>query len=96
MTSAARSARTTMAAALASERPLVMPLAHDALTVRLIARAGFRAFAIGGSAMLAARYALPDLGLVGLAGAGWVGHWTHRLDVHLAPALPRHDVVVRQ
>ena len=67
MTSAARSARTTMAAALASERPLVMPLAHDALTVRLIARAGFRAFAIGGSAMLAARYALPDLGLVGLS-----------------------------
>ena len=44
-----------------------MPLAHDALTARLIARAGFRAFAIGGSAMLAARYALPDLGLVGLA-----------------------------
>jgi len=67
MKSAARSSRTTIAAALAAERPLVMPLAHDALTVRLIARAGFRAFAIGGSAMLAARYALPDLGLVGLA-----------------------------
>jgi 2-methylisocitrate lyase-like PEP mutase family enzyme len=45
----------------------VTPLAHDALSARLIARAGFRAFAIGGSAMLAARYALPDIGLVGLA-----------------------------
>jgi 2-methylisocitrate lyase-like PEP mutase family enzyme len=58
--------RPTMASALAAERPLVMPLAHDALSARLISGAGFRAFAIGGSAMLAARYALPDLGLVGL------------------------------
>ena len=67
MTSAPSRSRATMASALASERPLIMPLAHDALTARLIARAGFRAFAIGGSALLAARYALPDLGLVGLA-----------------------------
>ncbi len=59
--------RTTLRAALALERPLVMPLAHDALCARLIARAGFRAFAIGGSAMLAARYALPDIGLAALA-----------------------------
>ena len=50
-----------------AERPLVTPLAHDALSVRLIARAGFRAFTIGGSAMLAARYALPDIGLVGVS-----------------------------
>ena len=60
-------ARITLRAAFASERPLVTPLAHDALSARLIARAGFRAFAIGGSAMLAARYGLPDIGLVGLA-----------------------------
>ncbi len=59
--------RGTLRAALAAERPLSMPLAHDALAARLIARAGFRAFAIGGSAMLAARYGLPDLGLIGLA-----------------------------
>ena len=59
--------RVTLASALATERPLVTPLAHDALSARMIARAGFRAFTIGGSAMLAARYALPDLGLVGLA-----------------------------
>ncbi len=56
-----------MRSALDLERPLVTPLAHDALSARLIERAGFRAFTVGGSAMLAARYALPDLGLAGLA-----------------------------
>jgi 2-methylisocitrate lyase-like PEP mutase family enzyme len=59
--------RPTLREALAAERPLVTPLAHDALSARLIARGGFRAFAIGGSALLAARYALPDIGLIGLA-----------------------------
>ena len=48
-------------------QPLVSPLAHDALSARLIERAGFKTFNIGGSAMLAARYALPDLGLAGSA-----------------------------
>ena len=52
--------------ALAAEQPLVTPLAHDALSARLIERAGFKAFAIGGSAMLAARHAYPDIGLIGL------------------------------
>jgi 2-methylisocitrate lyase-like PEP mutase family enzyme len=44
----------------------VSPLAHDALSARLIAQAGFKTFNIGGNAMLAARYALPDLGLAAL------------------------------
>ncbi len=48
------------------QRPLVSPLAHDALSARLIAQAGFKTFNIGGNAMLAARYALPDLGLAAL------------------------------
>lgn len=48
-------------------QPLVSPLAHDALSARLIERAGFKTFNIGGSAMLAARHALPDLGLAGFA-----------------------------
>lgn len=48
------------------ERPLVTPLAHDALSARLIAQAGFRAFTVGGSALLAARHAYPDIGLIGL------------------------------
>ena len=60
-------ARETLRRALDVERPLVTPLAHDALSARLIERAGFRAFAIGGSAMLAARFGLPDIGLVGVA-----------------------------
>src|SRR5260221_11056227 len=54
--------RPSIASALQAERPLVTPLAHDALSVRLIARAGFRAFTIGGSARLAARVRLPDTG----------------------------------
>src|SRR5215813_3241034 len=49
------------------QRPLVSPLAHDALSARLIEHAGFKTFNIGGSALLAARYALPDLGLAGFA-----------------------------
>jgi 2-methylisocitrate lyase-like PEP mutase family enzyme len=48
-------------------RPLISPLAHDALSARLIERAGFKTFNIGGSAMLAARHAVPDLGLAGYA-----------------------------
>jgi 2-methylisocitrate lyase-like PEP mutase family enzyme len=56
-----------MANALAAEWPLVTPLAHDALSARLIARADFKAFAIGGSAMLASRFGLPDLGLIGVS-----------------------------
>jgi 2-methylisocitrate lyase-like PEP mutase family enzyme len=49
-----------------AQHPLVSPLAHDALSARLIAQAGFKTFNIGGNAMLAARYALPDLGLAAL------------------------------
>ena len=45
---------------------MVSPLAHDALSARLIEQAGFKTFNIGGNAMLAARYALPDLGLAAL------------------------------
>lgn len=52
--------------ALAAEKPLLLPVAHDALSARLIERAGFRAYAIGGFALVGARHALPDVGLVGL------------------------------
>ena len=58
--------RASLRSVMRIERPLVTPLAHDALSARLIERAGFRAFAVGGSAMLAARFALPDIGLAGL------------------------------
>jgi 2-methylisocitrate lyase-like PEP mutase family enzyme len=59
-------ARLTIREALAQENPLVTPLAHDALSARLIEQAGFKAFGIGGSALLAARHAYPDIGLIGL------------------------------
>jgi 2-methylisocitrate lyase-like PEP mutase family enzyme len=58
--------RPTIRDALETEFPLVTPLAHDALSARLIELAGFKAFAIGGSVMLAARHAYPDIGLIGL------------------------------
>ena len=50
---------------LAHERPLLLPCAHDALSARLIERAGFAAYSIGGFPLVGARHALPDIGLVG-------------------------------
>jgi len=55
--------KTSIRQLIATEKPLVTPLAHDALSARLIERAGFKGLAVGGSALLAARYALPDIGL---------------------------------
>ena len=52
---------------LAAEKPLLLPCAHDALSARLIARAGFKAYSIGGFPLVGARHALPDIGLVALA-----------------------------
>ena len=51
---------------VASEKPLYLPGAHDALSARLIERAGFKAYMIGGFPLVGARYAIPDVGLVGL------------------------------
>src|SRR5436305_11376784 len=44
--------------------PLLLPAAHDALSARLIARAGFRAYQVGGFALAGARYAYPDIDLI--------------------------------
>lgn len=44
--------------------PLLLPAAHDALTARLIARAGFSAYQVGGFALAGARYAFPDIDLL--------------------------------
>lgn len=49
---------------LAEERPLIVPIAHDAISARLIERAGFKAYSVGGFALAAFRYGLPDVGLV--------------------------------
>src|SRR6476646_6484924 len=49
---------------LNQENPLLLPAAHDALTARLIARTGFRAYQVGGFALAGARYAYPDIDLI--------------------------------
>ena len=45
------------------EQPLLLPCAHDALSARLIERAGFAAYSIGGFALVGSRYGIPDIGL---------------------------------
>lgn len=44
--------------------PVLLPAAHDALTARLIARAGFRAYQVGGFALAGSRYGFPDVDLI--------------------------------
>jgi 2-methylisocitrate lyase-like PEP mutase family enzyme len=51
---------------VAGERPLVLPGAHDAISARLIQRAGFKAYFIGGFPLVGARYGVPDIGSMGL------------------------------
>jgi 2-methylisocitrate lyase-like PEP mutase family enzyme len=58
--------RTSWRELLSGPDPLLLPCAHDALSARLIERAGFRAYSIGGFPLVGARYGLPDIGLVGL------------------------------
>jgi 2-methylisocitrate lyase-like PEP mutase family enzyme len=55
---------------VANERPLVLPGAHDAISARLIQRAGFKAYFIGGFPLVGARYGVPDIGLMGLGEIG--------------------------
>jgi 2-methylisocitrate lyase-like PEP mutase family enzyme len=55
---------------VASERPLVLPGAHDAISARLIERAGFKAYFIGGFPLVGARFGVPDIGLMGLGEIG--------------------------
>jgi 2-methylisocitrate lyase-like PEP mutase family enzyme len=59
------SGRPSWKALLKREKPLLLPCAHDALSARLIERAGFSAYSIGGYALVGARYAIPDIGLAG-------------------------------
>lgn len=57
------SAGESLAGLLARESPLLLPVAHDALSARLIERAGFVAASIGGFGIVGCRTGLPDLGL---------------------------------
>jgi 2-methylisocitrate lyase-like PEP mutase family enzyme len=69
--------------ALKKEKPLLMPVAHDGLTAKLIERAGFNAVQVGGFAVAGARHGLPDLDLT---------HYAERhaavKDIMAATALP--------
>lgn len=46
-----------------SNKPVLLPVAHDALTARLIELAGFDAYQIGGYALSGASHAIPDVDL---------------------------------
>lgn len=48
---------------LKQDSPVQLPAAHDALTAKLIERAGFSAYQIGGFALNGARHGLPDIDL---------------------------------
>jgi 2,3-dimethylmalate lyase len=61
---------TTFRRLVAGENPLVLPGAHDAISARLIQRAGFKAYFIGGFPVVGARYGVPDIGLMGLGEIG--------------------------
>lgn len=56
--------RLTWKALLQNHAPVQLPAAHDALTARLIERAGFDAYQIGGFALAGARHGVPDIDLV--------------------------------
>lgn len=74
---------TSLADLLARENPLLLPVAHDALSARMIERAGFAAGAIGGFGVIGCRTGLPDLGL---ASFGEIGAAVR--DIAGATALP--------
>ncbi|MDB5718795.1 MAG: hypothetical protein JWM38_2222, partial [Sphingomonas bacterium] len=48
---------------LSGDETLILPGAHDALSARMIAEAGFPAYGIGGAALSATQLALPDIGI---------------------------------
>jgi 2-methylisocitrate lyase-like PEP mutase family enzyme len=77
------SERITWAKALKKEKPLLMPVAHDGLSAKLIEQAGFTACQVGGFAVAGTRFGLPDVDLT---------HFYERLaavrDIVAATALP--------
>ncbi len=50
--------------AMQASQPLILPIAHDALSARIIEESEFSAYSIGGLPMIASRYAMPDIGIV--------------------------------
>ena len=54
----------SLKAQIGSSEPLLLPIAHDALSARLIERAGFGAYSVGGFAIAGCQYGFPDVGVV--------------------------------
>ncbi len=55
--------RASWKSVLDTHRILALPVAHDALTARLIERTGFPAYQIGGFALVGSAHAVPDIDL---------------------------------
>lgn len=55
--------RKTWRKALDESAPLLLPVAHDALTAKVIEQAGYPAYQIGGFALVGARFGYPDIDL---------------------------------
>ena len=55
--------RKTWRQVLSESAPLLLPVAHDALTARIIEVAGYPAYQIGGFALVGSRFAYPDIDL---------------------------------
>jgi 2-methylisocitrate lyase-like PEP mutase family enzyme len=58
--------RPTWKEVLKQEKVLQLPVAHDALTAKLIEQAGFKAFQIGGFALEGSQFGYPDIDLTHL------------------------------
>lgn len=58
---------TSLKSLLSTNKSLLLPVAHDALTAKLIELAGFKAFSIGGFGVAASAFGLPDNGSVGFS-----------------------------
>ncbi len=56
--------RVTWKTLVEEEAPLLLPAAHDGLAAKLIERAGFKAYQVGGFALAGARHGFPDIDLV--------------------------------
>lgn len=55
----------SLASLIAKGKPLVVPVGYDAISTRMIERAGFPMAGLGGFGLVGFRYGLPDLDLVG-------------------------------
>ena len=72
-----------------TERPLVLPGAHDALTATLIRQAGFKAYFIGGFPVAGVRHGLPDVGL--LCGREFLDAYRDIIQANSTPVLVDAD-----